>query len=1404
MKFLLINLAMLIAGISFAQQNQFIPFANSDSPDQNATPTRTIIDEGVSGVFVKYEFEGAQLRHYVEGQTYFQKLMIKNFSYRQEVGKPAIPSKYDIFIIPEGSTADLVVGTTSGRNYNNFKIYPALEPASDEYGSNEPTFTIDSALYNTNAKYPADIARIKDIIKIKGINLAIVETNPVQFNPVTKQITVYSEINYSLQFGNANQFIEDKNNYSNNFLANLANIPLNSTHLNTEIYHYFALNPYQVPNDPNYIIVTHQDYIAAADSLAFWKSQMGYNVEIVSQSSWTAANVKSTIHNKYANYSPKPDYFTIIGDHDKVPGEVLVSGASSSANFASDLYFACMDGNNDYVPDMAYGRISVSGASQAMEVVRKIINYERYPISDTSFYSTGVNCAYFQHAGGGYAERRFAQTAEDVRNHLDTNHNYNVNRVYVTGSSVNPLYWNNGLYSNGEPLPNYLKKPTFAWDGNATDIINEINAGRFFVLHRDHGMSAGWGDPYFTSSNVNQLNNGDKLPVVFSINCLTGKFMDSECFAEAFLRKSNGGAVGVFAHGEISYSGYNDGLSLGLFDAMFSNPGLIPTFTGSGGVSNPTLTPHNDIYTMGDVKNQSLIRMIETWGGSASAIQYTHELFNYFGDPAMKIWTDLPTPITASHNDSLNCISDTSLNITNVNVDGIATLVVDGELLGSANVINGSTNLNFSGLNGDTAILTITAHNYKPYIAYITVSGGCPRAKFNVSATNYCLADSILVTDLSTGNTANYSWNFGSGATPSTSTQAGPFSVNYSSAGFKTITLNVSDTNGSVSTYTKSFYIDQYCKFFVPESGSVTISRCSGRLMDNGGDGDYTNNTQGTVTLTANGAASITLFFNSFHFESNYDYLKIYDGPSTSSTLIGTYTGTALPNNGIITSSTSSITIEQLSDSYVTESGFSLDWQCNMANMPPVCDFIISDSTTCTGEVQFHDYSLNGPSSWYWDFGDGNTSTLQNPSNIYTQNGVYDVKLITTNSHGSDSIIKSSVITVNKPQAPLPMHNIRCKAGDIDISAAYPNTGTIYWYDSPYASMHLDTGDILTVNNLSATDTFYAELHQKPSPVYGAKPDNSGGGGYYTYNSSHYLVFDSYEESVLHSVLVYSSQAGNRTILLKNSGGGLIKQKTVYIPAGAQRVILDFDLPVATNLQLVGPASPNLYRNNAGLNYPYNVSDIISIKESSASSDPTGYYYFFYDWEVYTSDCISSRVGVIAEINDTIQPIAGFNYNINDPIVSFSDTSLYSDSYYWDFGDGNFSTLQNPSHTYQSDNTFVVELKSTNQCGIDYASKSIQINASSINEMDGVSNFAVYPNPSKDLFNISFTSDYDAEVELVVLDILGKKCISKSYNLHTGENKLTVDLSDFAQGVYNLKLMSDKGNITKQIIKADK
>jgi PKD repeat protein len=86
-----------------------------------------------------------------------------------------------------------------------------------------------------------------------------------------------------------------------------------------------------------------------------------------------------------------------------------------------------------------------------------------------------------------------------------------------------------------------------------------------------------------------------------------------------------------------------------------------------------------------------------------------------------------------------------------------------------------------------------------------------------------------------------------------------------------------------------------------------------------------------------------------------------------------------------------------------------------VVELPPVAEFAASpQSGDAPLEVSFSDLSTNNPTVWLWDFGDGATSTLQNPTHAFTAAGVYTVSLAASNDFGADTRTKFNFITVTQ------------------------------------------------------------------------------------------------------------------------------------------------------------------------------------------------------------------------------------------------------------------------------------------------------------------------------------------------------------------------------------------------------
>ncbi|MBN2727864.1 MAG: M4 family metallopeptidase [Bacteroidales bacterium] len=666
-------------------------------------------------------------------------------------------------------------------------------------------------------------------------------------------------------------------------------------------------------------------------------------------------------------------------------------------------------------------------------------------------------------------------------------------------------------------------------------------------------------------------------------------------------------------------------------------------------------------------------------------------------------------------------------------------------------------------------------------------------ADFDANYTTFCEAPATVDFTNSSVNASTFNWDFGDGAT---STSSNP-SHTYNTFGDYTVKLYADGgscgTDSLIETQYISVQSSNPCIYVLGITTGSSENGCSGILYDSGGDGNYQDNTDYSVTIQPAGADDITLTFNSFDFESGYDYLYIYDGPSTASSQVSgsPFDGTSLPGGGSITSSGSSITIRQTTDQGLTRSGFELEWLANYSGGSMAANFSANTTSTCTGEVQFMDSTTHCPFAWTWDFGDGNTSSQSNPWHYYAANGTYTVKLIVSSASGTDSIIKTNYITVALPPAPSGTGDQQCGPASLTLSAN--GAGVLSWYDLPTGGSLLDTGSTFITGTLNSTTIYYVEDNIEGTPYYGASTSSNSNGDYFPNAYVHYLEFDVSKKIVLKSVEVNAGSAGDRVIELQNSSGITLESSTINIPLGISRIDLDYIIDAGTGYRLVGPLSPNLYRNNSNCNYPYSVGNSVSITKSSAGTDPYGFYYYFYDWEV-AEFCTSARTAVAATIDPS--PTALFSAIETGYNVDFTDLSSNVDSWHWDFGDGDTSNLQNPSHLYTAPASYIVTLTSYNECGSNQHAETLNIMNVGIEETENIA-IELYPNPSNGFINVAFMSEANTQYNLVIHNALGQKIFSEALNGNGQIIVLEKDFSSFATGMYYLMMQSEKESVVK-------
>lgn len=284
---------------------------------------------------------------------------------------------------------------------------------------------------------------------------------------------------------------------------------------------------------------------------------------------------------------------------------------------------------------------------------------------------------------------------------------------------------------------------------------------------------------------------------------------------------------------------------------------------------------------------------------------------------------------------------------------------------------------------------------------------------------------------------------------------------------------------------------------------------------------------------------------------------------------------------------------------------------------------------TATGDLAFCEggsVTLTSSSAAAYEWSN-NLGTAQNA--VVTEAGSYTVTIT-----GACADFTSTPIVVEVFDAPAPTADdvVIPNPGTADLTAS--GVGTDFnWYDQPVNGAVLGTGPSFTTPVVTTSDMFYVEeVHTYGGATsFGAKEDNSTGGVYHT-STAYYNLFDVNENCRLVSVKVYADGEDDRTLYIEDASQNLIHSETFTIPDGESRVYLtDWDLTPGTDYRFrILESNHGLWRDNNGgqVNFPYAVSDLISITNSNTSGDQ--YYYYYYDWEVEAEafECVSDRTEV--------------------------------------------------------------------------------------------------------------------------------------------------------------------------------
>ncbi len=795
------------------------------------------------------------------------------------------------------------------------------------------------------------------------------------------------------------------------------------------------------------------------------------------------------------------------------------------------------------------------------------------------------------------------------------------------------------------------------------------------------------------------------------------------------------------------------------------------------------------------------------------------------------------------------------------------TSSVNGSTVDFNNTSTNATSYEWDFGDGNTSSLPDPSYSYTAagsYTVVLTAINDCgsvsfsqeieiesaPNVAFSADVTSGCAPLEVMFTDQSVGNVVSWDWTF-EGGTPTTSTEQNP-TVLYQTPGIYNVTLEAT-TAGGTESFTQSGYIiveDIPAASFAPTGTGATFdftntSTGADSYLWNFGDGNTSTEEDPSHTYLAAGDYTVSLTAINECGEVTVEQevtavlppevvftADVLDGcaPLTvhffdqssgdPTTWLWTFEGGSPPtstdqNPEVVydVPGVYSVTLEAFNSAgsnSVVQTGY-----ITVTDAAPLSSF---NSTITNATVDFENTS-SGVTIFEWVFGDGNTSTDENPTHTYSEDGSYEVTLTVTNSCGT-STITETVVIATPPTAGFGMDVASGCAPLVVNFVDESSTNTASWswtfaggtpsssdLQNPTVEYTVPgTYDVtLEVTNAQGTDmvTQTGTITVLAGPVAGFT--FSGNDLTIDFNNtsmgavSYEWFFDdgdtSTEENPSHTFAV-GGEYDVQLIVTNGCGSDTI----------VQQVVIEGLPPVAAFEGIPGmgcvPMTVNftdLSTGAASWAWTFEGGD----PATSTDQNPIVTYDTPGVYEVslaVTNPFGSNSITQLGYITAEDVPVAGFTFAVDEPAVDFTNTSVGGGTYLWDFGDGETSTAEHPVHVYAASGGYTITLTVTNDCGTSTWTEEVEIVIISTELPEDVRSFHLYPNPNNGSFYLEMEALPVDEIQIQLYDVVGRKLVTERIDFSSGYLRQRFDWPHLAAGTYVVEVNLGSKWLVRKIV----
>ena len=720
-----------------------------------------------------------------------------------------------------------------------------------------------------------------------------------------------------------------------------------------------------------------------------------------------------------------------------------------------------------------------------------------------------------------------------------------------------------------------------------------------------------------------------------------------------------------------------------------------------------------------------------------------------------------------------------------------------------------------------------------------------PIAGFTPSATVICVGQTVTFTNSST-NATTFSWNFGAGASPSTSTVANP-TVTFNTIGTYTATLTATNAFGNdVETQTNLVNVLDGTGIALPITEGFTTATFppTNWALVNANNSPTTWARSATVGNAP--TAGNSMFFNNFNYNdsdddqirmpganlngfstaqlqfdvayapynaTNFDGLEVLVSTNCGATWTSIYSksSTTLATAPATTASfvptatqwrTETINLtpyvgnSKVILSFKNLSGYGNNLYVDNINLtgvvlsvPPVASFTPSATTICAGQsVTFTNTSTGNPTSYAWTFQGGNpaTSTATSPTVSFATAGTYTVSLIATNASGSNTATQTIVVNAN-PTVTASNQTI-CAGSTATIQAAGTPSGGVYSWSNgstvPSITVTPTTTTTYTVTYTvnGCSATQAAIVTVTPPPVVTVNSATICTGGTATLSAT-------------------ASQPGGVFTWSTGATGNSITVSPTVTTNYTVSYVVNGCTSATTTAQVVVNQTPTVSINSATI-----CAGNTAILTATSSS--TGGTYLWsnqattqsitvnptvtttYNVTYTLSGCSPATASGIVTVTPSPTVSLGADTTLCEadfPFVLTASTSGANNQFTWSTGE------QSQSISIATGGIYTVNVSNSNGCT---ASDVIQITSDPCASIEQLTDLVIniYPNPSSDVITI----ESNQEIKNVYLYDSNGKLVYSNTN---SSSIYTIDVSKLVIGVYELKLESTNSIAWKKLIK---